>query len=335
MISSVAKVTLAIIGISFAACSRQKSVLDSIPGTIVFRGDENTAYRDPAVLFHDGGFHLFFTLVEIEPDGSIFSYTATSQSRNLIDWTPIRKITPRDQSLNYCSPGNVIRHKGEWILCLQSYPRESYKRDQMPRYGSEAARVYLMRSKNLSDWSNPELMHLKGDDVAVESMGRMIDAYLVEDKDVSGKWWCFFDTNAVNRSYSFDLKEWVYDGKIEGGENACVLVENDAYVLFHSPKNGIGIKRSDHLKNWRDWGGLITLGQEDWDWAKGRLSAGAVVDLRGNPDFGKYIMFFHGSGPHPERGATPEESDFDKNASIGIAWSDDLLNWEWPEMEND
>jgi hypothetical protein len=89
------------------------------------------------------------------------------------------------------------------------------------------------------------------------------------------------------------------------------------------------------LKNWRDWGGLITLGQEDWDWAKGRLSAGADVDLRGNPDFGKYIMFFHGSGPHPERGATPEESDFDKNASIGIAWSDDLLNWEWPEMEND
>ena len=39
----------------------------------------------------------------------------------------------------------------------------------------------------------------------------------------------------------------------------------------------------------------------------------------------KYLMFFHGSGP-----LTEEEGDFDKNSSLGIAWSDDLTNWEWP-----
>jgi len=32
-----------------------------------------------------------------------------------------------------------------------------------------------------------------------------------------------------------------------------------------------------------------------------------------------------GSGPKTE-----EEGDFDKNASLGIAWRNDLLKWEWP-----
>lgn len=37
-----------------------------------------------------------------------------------------------------------------------------------------------------------------------------------------------------------------------------------------------------------------------------------------------HMMFFHGSGPKTE-----EEGDFDKNASIGLAWSFDLSHWEW------
>jgi hypothetical protein len=39
-------------------------------------------------------------------------------------------------------------------------------------------------------------------------------------------------------------------------------------------------------------------------------------------------MFFHGSGPKTE-----PQGDFDRNASIGIAWSDDLVVWEWPGKE--
>ena len=65
--------------------------------------------------------------------------------------------------------------------------------------------------------------------------------------------------------------------------------------------------------------------KKEWDWAKGRLTAGAVVDLRNKKGIDKYIMFFHGSGPNRE-----SEGDFDKNCSIGIAWSDDLVKWEWP-----
>jgi hypothetical protein len=98
--------------------------------------------------------------------------------------------------------------------------------------------------------------------------------------------------------------------------------------MFHSPKNGIGMKRSMDLKNWRDVGGsttkedtgLITLGQKDWPWASQRLTAGFVLDLRNDPRVGKYLMFFH---------AEPPEG-FRKYASLGLAWSDDLLHWDWP-----
>ena len=69
------------------------------------------------------------------------------------------------------------------------------------------------------------------------------------------------------------------------------------------------------------------MGQAGWSWAKGLITAGAVIRLSNNP-IAKYLMFFHGSGPLKET-----EGDFDKNASIGIAWSKDLINWEWPGIE--
>ena len=49
-----------------------------------------------------------------------------------------------------------------------------------------------------------------------------------------------------------------------------------------------------------------------------------MLDLRQEPQIGKYVLFFHGSGPEDER------TLFDTHASIGIAWSDDLRDWCWP-----
>ena len=126
-------------------------------------------------------------------------------------------------------------------------------------------------------------------------------------------------------SHTHDFLNWSYFGKSESGENVTVLVENDQYILIHSPKNGIAIKRSSDLIHWEDDGQLITLGQSGWPWARGRITAGTVVNLKSDKRVGKYLMFFHGSGPRTE-----EEGDFDKNASIGIAWSDDLTDWSWP-----
>jgi hypothetical protein len=167
---------------------------------------------------------------------------------------------------------------------------------------------------------------VKGPEVAVEDMGRMIDPYLIEDKDESGKWWCFYKQSGVSLSWSYDLKNWTYFGRADSGENVCVLDDGDEYVLFHSPGNGIGEKRSKDLKQWRDVDGLITLGQKQWRWAENRITAGVVLDLRKERRIGKYVIFFHGGGP----GKTKTQDNVDANCSLGIAWSDDLKEWDWP-----
>lgn len=302
----------------------QRFSLDGLKSPILFKGDDHTAYRDPAVLLDRGTFHLFFTLVEIEPDGLIYMYTAASKSTDLLHWTTPRKLTAKDQNLNYSSPGNIIRFRNEWLLCLQTYPRPGNSVKNMPIYGNQSARLFILRSKDLENWSQPELLKVKGAEVPVADMGRMIDPYLLQDKDEPAKYWCFYKQNGVSMSYTFDFVNWIFFGRTESGENVCVLTEDNQYLLFHSPPNGIGIKKSSDLKTWTDWGNLITLGQSGWAWAKGRITAGAVVTLPGNQQ-AKYLMFFHGSGP-----LTEKQGDFDKNASIGIAWSNDLINWDWP-----
>lgn len=314
---------LSILFISTNAYSQLK--LLKLKSPILFKGDSVTAYRDPAVLYHNNTFYLFFTLIEVEKDGKVFSYTALSTSRNLRKWSNPQKITPRNQKLDYCSPGNVIRYKDEWILCLQTYPRPDLYIFQPVRYGDASARIFIMRSKDLLNWTTPEILMVKGRDIPVDEMGRMIDPYIIEDKDEDGKYWCFYKQRGVSISYSYDLVNWTFSGFTESGENSCVLIENNEYILFHSPSNGIGIKKSNDLKTWETWGNLITLGQAGWNWAKGRITAGTVINLNNIKGIERYLMFFHGSGPLRE-----SEGDFDKNASLGIAWSKDLVNWYWP-----
>lgn len=300
--------------------------LSALDSPIVIRGNSTNAYRDPAVLYHNGVFHLFFTLVQTDADKKIYSYTAQSVSGDLRNWSKPKIITPKDQQLNYSSPGNVIRFQDEWILCLQTYPRPGYKRGGKVTWANQTARLFIMRSKDLKTWTEPKMLKVKGPDVPVARMGRMIDPYLLEDKDSPGKWWCFFKQNGVSYSWSRDLKNWTFIGRTASGENVCVLVENNEYLLFHSPHNGIGVKRSKDLKKWSSEKGLITLGQEGWPWAQCRITAATVVDLRNEPGIRKYVMFFHGGGP----GKKKTQDNVDANCSIGIAWSSDLRSWDWP-----
>jgi hypothetical protein len=240
----------------------------------------------------------------------------------LLNWSTPEIITPRDRNLNFGSPGNIIRHGGHWVLCLQTYPRPNGE-----KYGNATARIWTMHSDDLETWDEPLLLRVKGPDVPREEMGRMIDAYLLGDKDQPGKWWCFYKQRGMSMSWSLDLKTWSYAGRTRAGENACVIVDGDDYVLFHSPSNGIGVKRSADLNQWRDEG-VLTLGQKTWPWAQGRLTAGFVLDLRKEPAVGKALMFFHGSD-FPE---SDPRGGFDNFASIGLAWSDDLKSWSWPQL---
>jgi hypothetical protein len=182
-----------------------------------------------------------------------------------------------------------------------------------------------MRSKDLTEWSKPELIRVKGVHVPRQQMGRMIDPYLLRDKDVPNRWWCFYKQRGVSLSWSLDFSEWTFQGYYESGENVCVLVQDGEYVLFHSPENGIGVKRSGDLIEWKDSGSLITLGQEDWPWSQGRLTAATVIDLREEAGIGRYLMFFHGSAKEGLRAHRAHG-----RASLALAWSHDLVNWDWP-----
>lgn len=294
------------------------ALLQALPSPILFAGNDAVGYRDPLLLWHEGVFHLYFTVGEREP-GAVYLYLAQSTSRDLRQWTPVRKLTPRDLKLNFVSPGSVVRFRDEWILCASTYPQPDGE-----VYGNASARLYLFRSRDLENWSEPELIRVKGPSVPEERMGRMIDACVVPDKDQPGKWWCFFKQNGVSRSWSSDLQTWNFAGSAESGENVCLLVRDDEYVLFHSPKNGIGVMKSRDLANWEAAGPLITLGQAQWPWAQGRITAGYVADLRAVPGVGKYVMVFHGTGPEPE------PVKFLTHGCLGIAWSDDLQTWAWP-----
>ena len=304
-----------------AACgvrAADHALLDALPSPILFEGDENTGYRDPLLFLHEGTFHLFFTLGE-RATNAVYLRLAKSTSRDLRTWSPVRALTPRDLGLNFVSPGSIVRSGGQWILCASTYPQPKGE-----LYGNATARLYLMRSDDLERWSEPELIRVKGPDVPVEAMGRMIDAYLMPDKDDPGRWWCLYKQNGVSLSWSRDLRTWTFAGRTAAGENVCVLPQDGRYLMFHSPPNGIGVKESADLRTWKDAGPPITLGQAEWPWARGRLTAGYVADLRKTPGVGRYVMVFHGTGPEPE------PVKFLTHGCIGIAWSDDLKTWDWP-----
>lgn len=291
----------------------------AIPGPIVLPGDDRIAYRDPAAHYHDGLFRLFHTQVHREADGRHYLFLGVTESRDLVTWTPPRTLTPRDPERNFSSPGNIVRFADRWLLCLQTYPTPHDE-----PYGNGHSRIWTMASRDLVAWSEPEIMRVKGSDVPIEGMGRMIDPYLIRDKDDPRRWWCFYKQRGASMAHTTDFRTWTPFGRVEAGENACVLIDGDEYVLIHSPDNGIGVKRSTDLVSWRDLG-VTTLGQRHWPWAQGRLTAGHILDLRAHPQIGRFVMFFHGTPVEATRRRETHGA-----ASIGLAWSDDLTAWHWP-----
>tara|TARA_R110002050_G_scaffold171113_2_gene303141 strand:+ start:76507 stop:77514 length:1008 start_codon:yes stop_codon:yes gene_type:complete len=298
----------------------ESSFLTNLDSPILIEGDDHKAFRDPLIIFEDEKFWLFYSVATNETDsiiqGKAFWQTAYSTSQDLKNWSAPKFITPKDLSLNYASPGSINKVGDEWVLALQTYPTPNGE-----KFGNKDSRLWTMRSTDLKNWSSPELMMFMGENVPQEDMPRMIDPCIIQDKNEDGKWWCFSKINSsVNMSWSKDLDIWNYEGFVEGGENACVIVQDDKYILFHSPENGIGIKQSSDLRDWQDITHL-TLGQNNWPWSQGRITAGYVLDARNIPNVGTYIMVFHGE---------KDKDSFTVNCNIGIAWSDDLKTWHWP-----
>ncbi len=99
-------------------CHSQNLDFKSLSSSVLFKGDSVIAYRDPKVYIDKGTFYCYFTLVQIEEDGKIYMYTAFSKSKDLKKWSPIVKITPQSQVLDFSSPGNIIRYNDQYVMCL-------------------------------------------------------------------------------------------------------------------------------------------------------------------------------------------------------------------------
>ena len=254
--------------------------------TTILSGNEKTAYRDPACIYADGAYHLFFTLSVLDGE-YMYNSIATAESADLVHWGEVREITERDRNLNFSSPGSIIYYKGEYYVSICSYPLPRPYKEM--RCATEDARLYFIKTKDFKSYTRPEMIMAKGDTPA-ERLMRMIDSYVFEDKDESGLFHLFFKQNGVSHSISRDLRNWEYLGRIDGGENACVILHDGCYYLIHSPADGIGIKRSRDLALWEDVG--VFLPDERPDFATGRLTAAFAMP---SPRMGEYAVFLHGS----------------------------------------
>ena len=272
---------------------------------LMFEQTTEYSYRDPAAYIENGVIYLFFTLVENTPERQYF-YVAMSQSTDFINWSKPRVLTEKDNLKNYSSPGNVIKYKGEYYLCVQTYPREDGQ-----IYGNENSRIFMMKSKNLINWESPVLLKVKGD-ISESDMGRMIDPYILQDND---KFMCFFKQNGVSFSTSTDLINWKFQGFTECGENVCVLKNNDEYIIFNSPENGINIMTTKDFKSFNELTTLY-LNQQDKPWAKDRITAGFVLEVSSVSPY-KYAMIYHGDN----------EDNYLFGASLAVAFSNDLCVW--------
>lgn len=249
----------------------------------IFSQNEKYSYRDPAAFIKDGVIYLFFTIVINENDNQYFCI-AMSESRDFQNWTKPEILTEKDISKNYSSPGNVIEYNNEYYLCLQTYPRSNNE-----TYGNEESRLFTIKSRDLRNWSNPELLKVKGD-ICEQDMGRMIDPYILDDGD---DYICFFKQNGVSFSKSNNLKDWHFQGYTECGENVCVIKNDDEYIIFNSPENGINILTTKDFIDFDDKG-TTYLNQDIKPWAKDRITAGFVIDIGSIHDKYKYAMFYHG-----------------------------------------
>lgn len=274
---------------------------------ILFHGNDRFAYRDPTCCEYNGTYYLFFTVSE--KDGRyMYNRIGMSKSKDLRAWSEPVLLTQKDYRLNYCSPGNVIERDGEFILCFNSYPMPFPFAERSA--ADETARLFTMRTRDFFHFTEPELLNPKTG-TPVEEIGRMIDPYILECGD---GYRVFFKQNGVSFSQSDDLERWEFLGNTGGGENVCVLKQGDGYLLIHSPQNGIAFSRSKDLSNWEE-SHCTTLGQNRWEWAEGRITAGFAMEAPERTGH-RYVMFFHGS-----RNVYPETHG---NASLAMVYTDDF-----------
>ncbi|WP_105615636.1 glycoside hydrolase family protein [Vallitalea okinawensis] len=271
--------------------------------------------RDPAVIYHEGTYFCYHTLVE-EKEGKRRLKLGLTESTDLDNWS--QPIILQDSELNFSSPGNVFRHKEKWYLCVQSYPI-----NEGELWGSKDSRLWLMESEDLRNWSEPKCLKQEGCTAKWSKSHRQIDPYIEKRND---SFFCFYKTEGkIGVMISKDLESWVdHDEPVLTSEqmpdsstieNPCIIHQDGSYMMFFTPcrpGRGMCMAKSEDLFHWSN---IQTLSIEEsfYDWAPNGPSAGMVIDDRNNS--GSLLMFIHG------------EYDDKHGAALAVLKSTDLLSW--------
>jgi hypothetical protein len=286
--------------------------------------EPNLSLRDPALYYFNDTFYLFHTAVEHQRFQYTF-YLDVSISKNLYEWSKPKRVI--DSDLGYSSPGNVFQVGNTFYLSIQTYPVPKFK-----QYASEESRLWIIESKNMTDWSEPRLIKEQGACVNWSKSHRQIDPFIIENEH---QFYCFYKTSGrLGVLISKNLNSWE-EGSIDVPvlskedipdhatiENICIVKEDPhkpEFTMFFSPcyaKRGVGVARSSDLLHWTF---IDYLKFPMFEWAGSKPTAPSVIDMR--DICGKWIMAFHADRKHPHGGA------------LGLAWSKDLINWDVPKNE--
>ncbi len=276
---------------------------------------EGVSVRDPAAIWHDGLCYLYYTRHIGGWDRNTYWDIGVVTTRDFQGFSAERIITPG----GYASPGNVVRVGERWAMPIQSYP-----------WPSEIA---LLFSGDLVHWSEP--VHVIPADTGPGwgAEHGPIDGWLFRH---DRRWHCAWvnflagtDHRAFGVHASEDLEEWenlTPDGPFVDGsayndnggvENCAMLREGDTWHFFASvgmqPQRLAHVASADPLS----WPPLTPEAELDLPldpWCAYSQSALFVDDWR--EVCGKWAMIYHGT-------ETPSS-----NATLGLAFSDDLWHWE-------
>jgi len=243
-------------------------------------------------------------------------YLDMRTSPDLITWSPPKRIFT--SNAGYSSPGNVLFDNNRWIMCFQTYPISRFK-----EYGNDNCRLWLSESKDLEHWSPPHIISSKGSQAQWASNPRQIDPFLFP---FHGNYYCFYKAHgALGLLKSSDLQTWeefhsespVFSKKDTPDnttiENVCIVEHKNEFYMFFSPcyiKRGIGVARS---KNLLDWTFVQYLKFPKFLWAESGPTAPSILKMNQNSP--QWLMAFHADRARPH------------HAVLGLAWSDDLFNW--------
>ena len=282
------------------------------------------AIRDPAVIFHENLYAIFYTRVDLRSENLSLSI----QMRTTADFRTFsaeRDVFTGPQ--HYSSPGNIFRHpkSGRWAICFQSYPFGPGQ-----RWGDDRSRLFLSESDDLVTWDRPQVLVEQGAQLDYTDSPRQIDPYVVLD---GPRAWCFYKSQGqLNVLLSEDgLSTWTEacpqrpvigcqqmpEG--EPVENPCIFRHDGQWWAFCSPCTDPRRQAFGRSENLLDWPKMTYVEFPELPWATHGPTAPAILDQRDSP-LGAWLMLFHGDCDPVVTG---------HEAVLGMAVSDDLLHWNF------